>query len=57
MDHDQKMALAVHLATPYVDFKAAGNPTQGTNIAASRIVQAYDAILKAEQLLASRATA
>ena len=57
MDHEQRIALAIHLATPYCDFKAAGNPTQGTNIAASRIVQAYDAIQKAEQLLSARATA
>ena len=56
MDHEQRLALAVALATPYCDFKAAGNPAQGTNIAASRIVQAYDAIQKAEQALAGRAT-
>lgn len=54
MDHEQMMSLAVTLAAPYVDFKAAGNPSQGTNIAASRIVQAYDAIRKAEQMIAAR---
>lgn len=54
MEHDQLMALAVTLAAPHIDFKAAGNPAQGTNIAASRIVQAYEAIRKAEQLIASR---
>ena len=57
MDHEQRLALAVALATPYCDFKASGNPAQGTNIAASRIVQAYDAIQKAEQALSGRATA
>lgn len=57
MDHEQMMSLAVQLAAPYVDFKAAGNPAQGTNIAASRIVQAYEAIQKAEQMLAARAKA
>lgn len=57
MDHEQRVALAIHLATPHIDFKAAGNMTQGTNIAASRIVQAYEAIQKAEQLLAARAAA
>jgi hypothetical protein len=57
MDHDQRLALAVHMATPYVDFKVAGNMTQGTNIAVSRIVQAYDAIAKADELLASRTPA
>ena len=57
MDHEQLMSLAVTLAAPYVDFKAAGNPAQGTNIAASRIVQAYDAIVKAEQSIATRTKA
>lgn len=57
MDHEQLMSLAVTLAAPYVDFKAAGNPAQGTNIAASRIVQAYDAIVKAEQAIAARTKA
>lgn len=54
MDHEQLMSLAVTLAAPYVDFKAAGNPAQGTNIAASRIVQAYDAIRKAEEAIRAR---
>lgn len=54
MDHEQLMSLAVTLAAPYVDFKAAGNPAQGTNIAASRIVQAYEAIQKAEQIIRAR---
>ena len=57
MDHDQRLALAVQMAANHVDFKAAGNPAQGVNIAASRIVQAYDAIQKAEQLLSARTVA
>ena len=57
MDHEQRVALAIHLATPHIDFKAAGNMTQGTNIAASRIIQAYEAIQKAEQLLEARQAA
>lgn len=57
MDHEQRMALAVHLAAPYIDFKAAGNPGQGTNIAVSRIVQAYEAIQRADQLIAERLAA
>ena len=54
MDHEQRIALAVQLAAAHIDFKAAGNPAQGTNIAASRILQAYEAIQKAEQLIAER---
>jgi len=54
MDHEQLMSLAVALAAPYVDFKAAGNPAQGTNIAASRIVQAYEAIQKADKIISER---
>ena len=57
MDHEQRMALAVHLATPHIDFKASGNPSQGTAIAASRILQAYEAIQKAEQLIGARTAA
>ncbi len=57
MDHDQRMALAVHLATPHVDFKVAGNMTQGTTVAASRILQAYEAIQRAEQLITAKYSA
>ena len=57
MDHEQRFALAIHLATPHIDFKIAGNLTQGTNVAASRILQAYEAIQKAEQLLQARLAA
>ena len=57
MDHDQRMALAVQLAAPYVNFTAANNPAQGTNVAVSRIVQAYEAIKRADEMLQARATA
>ena len=57
MDHEYRLSLAIQMAAAHVDFKAAGNPAQGINIAASRIVQAYDAIVKAEQMLSSRAPA
>ena len=57
MDHEYRLSLAIQLAAPHVDFKAAGNLTQGTNIAASRIVQAYEAIQKAETLLEARLAA
>jgi hypothetical protein len=57
MDHDQRLALAVTLAAPYVNFTAANNPTQGTNVAVSRIVQAYEAIQRADEMLQARATA
>ncbi|HYC35332.1 MAG TPA: hypothetical protein VEC19_02840 [Usitatibacter sp.] len=57
MEKQERFALAVQLAAPHVDFKASGNPALGTNNAASRIVQAYEAILKAEQLIEQRAAA
>lgn len=57
MDHEYRLSLAIQLAAPHIDFKAAGNMTQGTNIAASRIIQAYEAIQKAEQQLDARMAA